>query len=208
MPNPNKELDNRETQFVREYLIDLNPERAAVAAGYSKAVARTKSYQWVSNGEHKKPHVIAAIQRGFTEKNKRQERSADEVINLLWKMMEYSLDDYFNVNKETGEITAKPFDELPEGASKLISGIKFKKRSIKQGDDEKPTFMGIHHLEYKMPNKDKMVELLMKHYGQLIERKQTGLDEKTLALLFAGHDAKYVKEVKAALIKILEKRDG
>ncbi|MDL2401582.1 terminase small subunit [Rhizobium mayense] len=46
-------LTHREIRFVREYLIDLDPKRAAIEAGYSKTVAASKAYQWVSNGKVK-----------------------------------------------------------------------------------------------------------------------------------------------------------
>jgi phage terminase small subunit len=38
-----KPLDAREQRFVDEYLIDLDPRRAALAAGYSATMARTKA---------------------------------------------------------------------------------------------------------------------------------------------------------------------
>jgi hypothetical protein len=85
-------------------------------------------------------------------------------------MTEYSLEDYFDISA-TGEITAKRFDQLPIGAAKLINGIKFKKQSLKKDSGEQE-FLSISDIEYKMPNKDKMIELLMKHHGLLIERKE------------------------------------
>ena len=39
----------REKRFIDEYLVDLDPKRAAIEAGYSKSVAASKAYQWVSN---------------------------------------------------------------------------------------------------------------------------------------------------------------
>lgn len=76
-PNPNKKLDDRESRFVDEYLIDLDTERAAVAASYSVSTARSKAYQWVSNGKVK-PHV-------FAEVKKRQKLIAEKAeVNALW----------------------------------------------------------------------------------------------------------------------------
>jgi phage terminase small subunit len=58
-----KRLDAREQRFVEEYLIDLDTERAALAAGYSASVAKSKAYQWVSNGKVK-AHVYDAVRAG------------------------------------------------------------------------------------------------------------------------------------------------
>jgi phage terminase small subunit len=38
-----------------EYLIDLDVERAALTAGHSNSMARSKAYQWVRNGKIKPP---------------------------------------------------------------------------------------------------------------------------------------------------------
>ncbi|MFZ0453144.1 MAG: terminase small subunit [Ignavibacteriaceae bacterium] len=54
------EITNREKLFLLELLADtkLNPEKAALKAGYSKNVARTKAYLWVSKSkQNNKPHV-------------------------------------------------------------------------------------------------------------------------------------------------------
>ncbi len=77
-----KRLDARERRFVGEYLIDLDPQRAAIAAGYKKTVARTKSYQWVSNSEQK-PHVFSAIQKAMDKRAAKLDISADRVLKEL-----------------------------------------------------------------------------------------------------------------------------
>jgi phage terminase small subunit len=58
---PKRTLDARESRFVDEYLIDLDTERAALAAGYSPSMAKSKAYQWVSNGKVKN-HVFMEVQ--------------------------------------------------------------------------------------------------------------------------------------------------
>jgi hypothetical protein len=50
---------------------------------------------------------------------------------------------------EGGEVQAIAFDQLPEGASKLISEIVFKTNKLK----------------YKLPEKTKCLEMLGRHYG-------------------------------------------
>jgi len=72
-----KKLDAREDRFVDEFLVSLKPEEAAIKAGYSPRTARTKSYQWVSNRQHK-PHVFDEIQKRKTQ------RAEETGIDQVW----------------------------------------------------------------------------------------------------------------------------
>lgn len=80
-----KPLDNRESVFVQEYLIDLDPKRAAIAAGYSGTMAATKAYQWVSNGKTK-PHVFKAIAEAMLARSDRTKITQDDVLQELRKI--------------------------------------------------------------------------------------------------------------------------
>lgn len=76
-------LSARDKRFVDEYLIDLSPERAALAAGYSATVARTKAYMWVSNGKVK-PLVYQAIMAGMEKRSERTKITQDMVLQRYW----------------------------------------------------------------------------------------------------------------------------
>lgn len=153
-----KVLTEKQSLFVKEYIVDFNATQAAIRAKYSPKTAFSIGVENL-----KKPLIQVAIQKEIEKRALRTERTADEVISLLWKMNEYSLEDYFDIS-EDGEITAKRFDQLKPGAAKLINSIKFKKQVLKKGKDDEE-FLNISDIEYKMPNKDKMIELLMRHYG-------------------------------------------
>jgi phage terminase small subunit len=87
-----QELDRRESVFVEEYLIDLDPQRAAIKAGYSATMARSKAYQWVSNSEIK-PHVFAAIEKAMAKRSQRTQIAADDVLKEFAKIGMASLSD-------------------------------------------------------------------------------------------------------------------
>lgn len=91
-----KKLDAREKRFVDEYLVDLDPQRAAVAAGYATTTARTKSYQWVSNSEQK-PHVYEAIQKALEKRSNRTEITADRVLRELALLGFANMEDYVRI---------------------------------------------------------------------------------------------------------------
>lgn len=81
-----KQLDAKETLFVAEYLIDLDPKRAALAAGYSKTVAESKAYQWVSNSKVK-PHVFAAIEERKQARMERLQIEQDDILRPLLEVL-------------------------------------------------------------------------------------------------------------------------
>ena len=62
-----RELDPKERIFVSEYLIDLNPIRAAIAAGYSAITAKKQAHSWVAS-DRSKPWVRATIQKALASK--------------------------------------------------------------------------------------------------------------------------------------------
>lgn len=76
----------RDQIFVNEYLVHLNPHRAALAAGYSETVARTRAFTWVANPEAK-PLVYQAIQKAMEERSIRTQVTADKVLEHLWNIV-------------------------------------------------------------------------------------------------------------------------
>lgn len=90
-----RNLDAREKVFVDEYLTDLDPKRAAIAAGYSPSMANSKAYQWVSDGKTK-PHVYEAIQQRMADREKRTEITQDMVLRRWWEI----------ANADASELTA------------------------------------------------------------------------------------------------------
>lgn len=94
-----KKLNARERRFVGEYLIDCDPKRAAIAAGYSKTMAATKAYQWVSNGKGK-PHVLAAVEKALEKHAQKLEMTADRVLSELALMGFANMKDYIRTTKQ------------------------------------------------------------------------------------------------------------
>lgn len=81
-----EELTPRDQVFVNDYLVHLNPHRAALAAGYSETVARTRAFTWVANPEAK-PLVYQAIQKAMEERSIRTQVTQDKVLEHLWNIV-------------------------------------------------------------------------------------------------------------------------
>lgn len=80
-----EEMTQRDEMFVKEYLIDLNPRRAALAAGFSESVAHVKSFGWVSK-PNAKPLVYQAIRQAMGERSIRTQITQDKVLERWWQI--------------------------------------------------------------------------------------------------------------------------
>ncbi len=71
-------LTNKQKQFCKEYLIDLNITQAAIRAGYSKKTADVIGCENLG-----KPNIQAEVQRLMDERTKRVEIEADDVLRSI-----------------------------------------------------------------------------------------------------------------------------
>lgn len=163
MPKSRKQaktgLSDKMEEFCQQYVIDFNATQACIRAKYAPKTANRTGTKLLS-----KTVIQNRIQELIDIKNKKTERTADEVLRAAWKMFELDLANYMTVN-EDGELTAIPFDQLPKGATKLISKIKEKSRITENADGSR-TYKD-SQLEYEIPDKVKLLEILFKHYGLL-----------------------------------------
>lgn len=72
-------LTPRQNKFVAEYLSGKNAEQAALAAGYTKASARTRSYELL----HQHPLIMKAIEVGQAEIRKQANYDAARAMDEL-----------------------------------------------------------------------------------------------------------------------------
>lgn len=75
-------LNDRQRRFADEYLIDLNAERAAIRAGYSKRYARGNAYKLVAN-----KCIKEYIKKRMDEKEKELIADQDEVLKYLTSVL-------------------------------------------------------------------------------------------------------------------------
>lgn len=75
-------LNDRQRRFADEYLIDLNAERAAIRAGYSKRYARGNAYKLVAN-----ECIKEYIKKRMDKKEKELIADQDEVLKYLTSVL-------------------------------------------------------------------------------------------------------------------------
>jgi len=149
-----KKFNAKDDLFVAEYLIDLDPKRAALAAGFSMTTAATKAYQWVSNGKVK-PHVFEEIQKRKQLRNQELNIDASYVLGRLIQIDEM---DVIDILDSRGSF--KPIADWPKIWRQFISGIDVSEIWEGSGDDKK--IAGLLK-KVKWPDKTKNLELIGKH---------------------------------------------
>lgn len=111
-------LTVKQKLFCKEYIIDFNATRAAKAAGYSKKTAFTIGVENLS-----KPLIRKTLAKEIHARSTRIERSADEVVERLWKFSDKDNKKYDGgktANTKSTELLARHYGLLND---KFIVGI-------------------------------------------------------------------------------------
>lgn len=141
---PIKGLSEKQALFVKEYIIDFNGTRAAIAAGYSEDSAQQIASENLSK------HVIQeAIQTELEKRKKRVEVNQDFVLEQLAKIAGADIKDFIKYDGD-GNITFKPYDDVD---GQMISEIS--NTATAHGKSKR----------VKLHDKMKALELLGKHFG-------------------------------------------
>jgi len=161
-------LSEKQRLFCEEYLIDLNGSAAAIRAGYSTKTARVIALELLS-----KPNVRAYIDIKLSERSKRTGINQDRII---WELAKIALVNPVDViNMDTAELTA----DYSREDTAVIASVKVKQIPTDAG-------MGIER-EIRMADKIKALELLGKHFGMFVEKREiTGRNGEALQIVFAN----------------------
>lgn len=106
-------LDDRQESFCRNYLIDFNATKAAIAAGYAKRSAGQQACRLLKNDKIKQRLIELK-----EERNKRLEVNADWVLEMAMLMASF---DITTILDEQGNVM--PVSEWPRGAGLAIAGM-------------------------------------------------------------------------------------
>ena len=166
-----KELDAREARFVDEYMLDLNPERAAVAAGYTLNTAKSKSFSWVGNSRSK-PHVFAEVQKRKDKLAEKKAISAERVIAEIAKVGFASMRRFVTIDADGQpqiNLTDTPDDDLD-----ALSEIQTETVLERDGTDDQgnPQFNRVRKTKIKLYDKLNALEKLAQHTGVYAKRDE------------------------------------
>jgi phage terminase small subunit len=146
-------LTKKQEAFIREYIIDLNPRRAALAAGYKKELLHTYPYVLM-----KKPHIRRAIQAEMDRRAKSLEVDARWVLERLIKIADANLQDAYD-----DEGNHKSVPQLPRDLAYALRKVRTTPRMKKDGLTEEV-------LEISVADQRAALELIGKHLGMFEEQ--------------------------------------
>jgi phage terminase small subunit len=156
-----KQLTDKQTRFVDEYLLDLNATQAAIRAGYSPKTAKVIAHENLT-----KPYVAAAIQ---AKQAALQEKLGITIERVLNEIACSAFLDIADLCAEDGSVL--PLSQIPEAARRAIAGIEVSDLFEGSGEDRK----AVGTLK-KIKLADKMAALdkLCKHLGMYAADNKQG----------------------------------
>jgi len=172
-------MNDKHKRFVQEYLIDLNATQAAIRSGYSKKTADVQGPRLLGN-----VRVQEAIQAAMKKREEETGITAARVLNEIAIIAFSDIQNYIEINDDTGAIRAKGFKEMPPNASRALEAIE-ENRAIKENADGESTTV-YDKIKFKMHNKLGALEDLAEHLGLL--KGKNVVDLKTrFEIVFNGN---------------------
>lgn len=101
----------------------------------------------------------------------RSERTAirqDRVLEELAMIGFSDIRNYIDIDRDTGAIRAKGFEDIPEGESRVIKSIK-EDRVIKEDADGKKTTV-YDKVKFELWDKPKALEMIGRHLAMFVDR--------------------------------------
>lgn len=159
----------KQERFVLEYLNPkgkgyFNATQAAILAGYSKKTANV-----IGTENLAKPYIAEAIAAAKNKDANRVTITKERWLRELELIYFANMEDFVEVDTDTGSTRVKGYDEMPEGSSRVISSIE-ENRTIKEDAAGKDSII-FAKFKFKLHDKLKAGEMIGKHLGYLGDRE-------------------------------------
>ena len=166
-----RDLTAKQSQFVQEYLVDLNATQAAIRAGYSAKTAEQQGFQLLQ-----KTSVQKAVAEGRRQREERTAVSADRVLLEAARLALFDPRKLFN-----DDGSPKGIHELDDDTAAAVAGIEVLEQF--EGSGKERVFVG-YLKKYRIADKNAALEKLFKHHG-LYERDNSQKTDPLTSLLHA-----------------------
>lgn len=163
-----KALTPKQRLFIHEYLVDLNATQAAIRAGYSRKTAEQYGHQLL-----KKTLVAKSIQAARERRENKAIMTREEILEELTLIGRSDIQNYVEIDDDTGAIRAKGFEEMPKGSSRALQSIN-EERAIKENSDGNSVTV-YDKVNFKMHDKLRALELLGKNQGMFPNKLEGAL---------------------------------
>ncbi len=145
---------DRHEIFAREYVIDLNGTRAAIASGYKADNAEVTASQLLSN-----PKVRKRVDELLSHRASKLEIKADRVIEEIRRLAMSNMQDYTRVDEDGKPIL--DFSKLDRDKFAAVQEIR-EDATGGVGDGERKVVL---RTTLKLADKTKNLDMLMRHLG-------------------------------------------
>lgn len=183
-------LNPKQRKFVAEYVLSLNAEASALAAGYSPKTAKSQGFRLLTHAT-----IAKAIERGKQALEVRTEITQERVLAEL-ALLAFSDVSHYEVD-ELG-LNVKLAANAPRHAMRAISSIKRKTFTTEDGAVTR-------EVEIKLWDKPGPLKLAGRHVGLFPDKVQIETkDDKPIAIIINGampipHDVQSVIDVEPAV---------
>lgn len=151
------DLSGKRLIFVKEYLVDSNGKRAAIAAGYSKKTAEAAASRLLRNVK-----VRAAIEEQTSERCEKLGLEADQVLGELIKMGFSNMQDYIRVQDGDAYVDLSALTREQAAAIQEITSETYREETGEYKDG-KPVKRTVKRVKFKLFDKRGTLELLGRH---------------------------------------------
>lgn len=168
-------LHQRRTRFVKEYLLDQNATRAALAAGYSRKTAYAQGSRLLKDAEIRK-----AVEEGNEKVNASLDLTAERIKQEIARLCYYDPAAFFNKDG-----TTKPLSELDEDARRAIAG--FESAELFTGDGKERSAAGVVK-KFKLADKGRALELAARCLKLLTDKVEINAGDELIRRLQEGRE--------------------
>ena len=147
----------KQALFIQEYLIDLNATRAAIAAGYSPKTAYSIGQRLLKHVE-----IQGALEEAMKKRGQRTEITQDRILRELARIAFADPRDVSDWGP--GGVTLKDSASLSDDDAAAVAEVS---QTITESGGS---------IKAKMYDKQRALELLGKHLGMFVDKKQIELD--------------------------------
>ncbi len=165
-------LTDRETVFVREYLISLNPMDAFIKAGYSAKTARVNSSRMMT-----KDNIRAAIARETLVAREKSRKTLDDLIEEYIRLGFTGMSRFVKIDA-SGQMVLDPALCTPADID-LLSEVTIDTYMEGHGEDARQ----VKRIRIKPYDRFKALDKLALHLGLGVDLKDPGEDRFSLAAL-------------------------
>jgi len=163
-------LTEKQRQFVKEYLVDLNATQAAIRAGYSPKTANEQATRLLVNVS-----IRTAIEKAMQKRSERTEITADMVLQEFWSIAKDDIKNHLAYRTEKTLIDYE--DGKPIFGYKTIVDMKDSNevdtKNVSEFSCDKDG-----KIRFKLYCRDNALLQVGKHLGMFVEKSKVELTGK------------------------------